>query len=224
MLKTAAARQRGISLIEIMVSLSVGILLLLGLTSFMSSTLINNADSVKTTQFNQEIRAAMTLMVRDIRRAGAWGSPSYATGALSGVGVGLTYSNPFAAVDTTTSGCILYRYDKNNNATLDTGEYLGFRLNGGAIQMLVNATLAGSTCDTSDGWTALTNNANVNITALSFAETDSAPVYTNGTGSGPYVKVRYIKITMTAQSASDAKIKQTLEETVRLQNDLFSPV
>lgn len=193
------ANQRGISLVELMVSLSIGVLLMLGLTTFMSGTVVNNASSIKTIQFNQEMRAAMTLMIRDIRRAGYWGSPNYTTGSLSGVGYGTTYSNPFANVDTGTAGCILYRYDKNNSGTTS------------------------STCGGDSDWAPLTSTNNLKVTSLSFSETDSAPVYTNGTSSGPNIKVRYVTITLTAQCATDGKIRQTLQETIRLGNDLFSP-
>lgn len=215
--------QRGISLTELMVSLSIGILLMLGLTTFMSGTAASNSSAIKTIQFNQEIRAAMTMMVRDIRRSGYWGSPSYATGALSGVGYGTSYSNPFASVNTATNGCILYRYDKNNNGTLDAGEYFGFQLNGTGIEMLSGGT-SSNACGGSGGWTTLTNTKNLKITNLVFAETDSAPVYTvKGATSGPNIKVRYVTITLTAQCATDSKIQQTLQETIRLGNDLFSP-
>lgn len=216
------ANQRGISLVELMVSLSIGVLLMLGLTTFMSGTVVNNASSIKTIQFNQEMRAAMTLMIRDIRRAGYWGSPNYTTGSLSGVGYGTTYSNPFANVDTGTAGCILYRYDKNNSGTLDTSEHFGFQLSGTGIQMLNSGTTS-STCGGDSDWTPLTSTNNLKVTSLSFSETDSAPVYTNGTSSGPNIKVRYVTITLTAQCATDGKIRQTLQETIRLGNDLFSP-
>lgn len=219
---TPVRHQHGISLTELMVSLSIGVLLMLGLTTFMSGTTASNASAIKTIQFNQELRATMTLMVRDIRRAGYWGSPTYATGALSGVGYGTGYSNPFVSVNTGTTGCILYRYDKNNNSTLDAGEYFGFQLNGTGIDMLNGGTNS-STCGGTDGWTPLINTKNLKITNLVFSETDSAPIYTNGTSSGPNIKVRYVTITLTAQSATDSKIQQTLQETIRLGNDLFSP-
>ncbi|MBS0344924.1 MAG: prepilin-type N-terminal cleavage/methylation domain-containing protein [Proteobacteria bacterium] len=221
MLKSAAG-QRGISLTELMISLSIGVLLMLGLTTFMSGTVVNNTSSIKTIQFNQEMRAAMTMMVRDLRRAGYWGSPNYTAGALSGVGFGTAYSNPFANVDTSTAGCILYRYDKNGNSTLESGEYFGFQLSGTGIQMLSNGS-SGNACGGSSGWTNLTNLSNLKVTGLTFAETDSSPVYTNGTSSGPNIKVRYVTITLTAQCATDTKIQQTLQETIRLGNDLFSP-
>lgn len=214
--------QHGISLIELMVAMSISILLMLGLTTFMSGTLNSNSTAIKMSRFDQEIRAAMTLMVREVRRAGYWGSPSYTSGALSGVGYGSTYVNPFANLDTTTAGCILYRYDKNSNGIIDSGEYFGFQLSSDSIQMLNNGSSTDN-CNSTSGWAPLTNSANVKVTTLSFAETDSAPVYTNGTSSGPNIKVRYITITLTGQSATDASLKQTLQETVKLENDLFSP-
>ena len=163
-----AGNQRGISLTELMVSLSIGVLLMLGLTTFMSGTTSSNASSIKTIQFNQELRAAMTLMVRDIRRSGYWGSPNYTTGALSGVGYGTGYSNPFSSLDNSTAGCILYRYDKNGNGTLENGEYFGFQLSGTGIQMLTDGTNS-SACGGSTGWTPLTNTKNLKIVDLSFS-------------------------------------------------------
>lgn len=213
--------ERGFSLIELMVSMTIGIFLLLGFTTFLTNTLASNANTFKMSRVNQEMRAVMTLMVRDIRRAGYWGSPSYAAGALSGVSSGATYVNPFQNLNTATGGCILYRYDKNGNGSLDSNEYFGFLLSSGVIQMYDGTNV--TTCTGGTGWSPLTYVKNTQVTMLTFTETDSAPLYING-ATGPNIKVRYIAITLTAQSATDATVSQTLRETVKLENDLFSPL
>jgi len=221
------SRQLGLSLIELMVAITVGLFLMAGLATFMVSTLNSHASTMKSSRLNQEMRAAMTLMVREIRRAGYWGSPSSNAGSLSGVGAGATYSNPFKTVNTATAGCILFTYDSNSNGTQDTGspdERYGFLLNSGVIQMRtgVSATLNDCTTDAGNAWGNLTDSKNTNFTALTFAETDSAPVYAKGT-SGPNIVIRYVTVTMTGQLANDATVQQTLTETVKLENDLFSP-
>lgn len=221
-----SADQRGLSLVEILVSMTLGVLLLLGLTTFMANTLVSDTRMMLLSKLNQEARATMTLMVRDIRRAGSWGSPDYASGPLAGVGAGPAYPNPqpFTDLNTGTAGCILYRYDKNANSLQDATEYAGFRLSGGVVQMLDGPNVATATCasGTSTGWEPLTDARNTRVTGLTFALTNSAPVYVSGT-SGPNIRVRFVTITLTVQSAADADLTLTLQETVKLQNDLYSP-
>ena len=219
-----SAVQRGMTLVETMISVTIGVVLLLGLTTFMAASLGSNVNATKLANLNQELRAIMTLMTRDIRRAGYWGSPApYPTGAITGVGFGSAYVNPFATINTATAGCILYAYDKNNNATLDTDEKYGFLLSAGAVMMRTGSgatwdctTAAGNSLDN------LSDAKNTNVTALTFTETDSAAAYVTGS-AGPNIKTRQITITITAQLVSDATVRQTLTETVKLENDLFSP-
>jgi type II secretory pathway component PulJ len=210
-----------------MVAITVGLFLMAGLATFMVNTVVSHASAMKSSRLNQEMRAVMTLMVREIRRSGYWGSPSSTAGSLGGVGAGTTYSNPFKTINTATAGCILFTYDANGSGTQDTSspdERYGFLLNNGVIQMRtgVSATLNDCTTSAGNAWGNLTDSKNTKFTALTFAETDSAPVYAKGT-SGPNIVIRYVTITMTGQLANDATVQQTLTETVELENDLFSP-
>jgi prepilin peptidase dependent protein B len=213
-------RQGGLSLTEFLIAITIGIVFLLGLTTFMANTLVSDTKMVMASRLNQEMRAVMTLVQRDIRRAGFWGSPTYTTGALAGIGVGNAYSNPFASLDTATAGCILYRYDKNSNGVADPGESSGFLRSGGSI--LMYAGTGTPTCAGGTGWQPLTDSKSTLVTGLTFTQTNSPPLYVSAT-SGPNIKVRYVTIVLTAGSAADAGITQTLRETVKLENDLFSP-
>ncbi|NEX64583.1 prepilin-type N-terminal cleavage/methylation domain-containing protein [Noviherbaspirillum galbum] len=218
------ARQSGMTLIEVLVASAIGLFLLLGLTTFMTNNLTSNANLQKAAALNQELRAIMSLVSRDVRRAGYWASPSYASGALSGIGAGNTYSNPFSTINTATAGCILYSYDRNGNGVLDSTEKFGFLLDSGVVQMRTNvgATAFDCTTDSGNAWGELSDSKNTRITALSFTETDSSPIYLSGT-AGPNIKVRRITITLTGQLKNDATVSQTLTETVRVENDLYSP-
>lgn len=265
--------QRGMSLIELMIALTMGLFLLLGLSTFLTTTLKSNTAAVRLASLDQELRAIMTLMARDVRRAGYWGSPDmpisgvYPTGALSMIGKGSTAytagtGTTFAAMSgvaglldplpaasrTTTTGCILYSYDGPNNATAasviypaassifpngnglqDTNEHFGFFLSSDGVVMM--STGGATTCPAitataataaTAGWDYLSDRGNTKITALSFTETSSVPVYLNG-APGPNVQTRQVLITITGQPISDPGIAQTLTETVKIENDLFSP-
>lgn len=207
-----------------MISITLGLFLMLGLTSFLAAHLRANAAILKAAGLNQELRAVMTLMVRDIRRASYWGSPLFSNGAINGIGYGSTYSNPFATVNVATPGCILYAYDKNGNGVKTSDEEFGFLLNAGGIMMRtgVNATTFDCTTASTNALDNLSDTKTTTITALTFAETNSVPIYVNST-SGPNIKIRQIVITLTGQVKSDGQITQSLTETVKLQNDLFSP-
>lgn len=213
-------RQRGVSLVEILVSMTLGLFLLLGLTTFMANTLVSDSRTMLMSRLDQEMRSAMILMVREVRRSGYWGNPSLALGPWTGAGAGTAYANPFAAV-TASGGCIQFRYDKNHNAIADATEFFGFLRTGtGVIQMYGGSGLGN--CAGGAGWTDLTDGRNSNVTALGFSLLPAAPAYASGT-SGPNMRVRYVTIQLTAQSRSDPTISQTWRETVKLENDLFCP-
>ncbi|HSI22782.1 MAG TPA: prepilin-type N-terminal cleavage/methylation domain-containing protein [Methylophilaceae bacterium] len=63
-------RQRGFSLVELMVALAIGMFILVGLVYVTGSTINSNAKQLKTTRLNQELRSIMHLTTRDLKRAG----------------------------------------------------------------------------------------------------------------------------------------------------------
>lgn len=202
--------QRGLSLIELMISLSVGLFLLGGLLTFLLNNTKSNADTAKAVRLSQELRSTMDLMAGDIRRAGFWGNAQ--------LGIGSTpVANPFGAINTSTAGCILYSYDQNLDGVLNSNapdERFGFLLDGGAVKMRSGSV--SYSCAASAEWQALTDANSVTITALTFTATSTAAV------NNTRVTVRNITITLTGQSKSDASVVQTLTETVRVRNDLYS--
>ena len=239
------SRQSGLSLVETMVAMTIGLFLLTGLVTFVTNNLNANRSRLEMTRLNQELRASMNVMIREIRRAGYWASPSYTLGPLSTLGAGTTYNNPFLGAISITSGgtttttnggiyvppssvpgCILFSYDSNGNGIFDTttpDERYGFLLDNGIIYMRTGqgATVNDCTTNAGNAWGALTNGNDVNYQTLTFSGPITTKAYLSGT-SGPNTQVRYITITLTGQSKSDSSIQQTLTETVKLENDLFS--
>lgn len=229
---TAAMRrrpgQRGLSLIEMMIGLTIGLVLSLGLASVLADSATHYSRTQKLARLNQEMRAAMELMAREIRRAGYWGSPApYGTGALAGVGFGPTYSSPFATLDVSTAGCVRFAYDSDSSGALTTDgpdERFAFLLDDSRILMRAGSGASTWTCAnvTSNAWQPVTDSRTTRYTALSFTLQESAPTYVSGS-AGPNLRTRYITITLGAQSSDDAAIRQTLTESVKLVNDLYSP-
>lgn len=127
-----AKKQRGVSLVELMVGLTVGLLIIAAVSAMYITTSRSSRDTINSARLNIGMRTAMDMMVDEIRRAGYSNAP----GA----------SNPFTQ---TTAGsitdlvisqngsCIEYAYDADGNGTLSTAspyEFFGFRVDNGTLQ------------------------------------------------------------------------------------------
>lgn len=221
-------KHNGFSLVELMIAITVGLVIVTGVLTLFLSAVRSNSDNLKATRLNQELRTAMAVMVRDIRRAGAW--------ARAADSVVTPAANPFTDTATTTDltindatanvtgNCITYTYDTPpfplwpNPSGVDSGEYYGFRLSSSAVQMRTGGASAGSHGCTAGSWEGLTDSDTTTITALTFARTQT----TVPLGGGGNRIIRDVTITLTGTSASDATVSRTLIENVRIPNDRYN--
>lgn len=216
----------GYGLIELMLAIAIGLIVLGGLTSLVVATLRTNTDNMRMTRLTQEMRGAMQLMTRDLRRAG------FSQNALEDVGTGST-GNAFIAVDyvdADTDGfdddnCILYSFDSDIggassiDGTQEAAEQHGVRYNADdlTIEYKDGAT---SSCIQDAGWAPMTDPGTVEILALTFGDVDGDGAFpcVDVTG-GSRVIVREIQITMTGRLTEDATVQRTIRDTVRVRND-----
>lgn len=153
MLTASEQGESGVSLVELLISILVGILLLTGITSIYVSTSKSNANNLQLARINQEVRAIIGVMSREIRRAGYWGvvpgtvgtvgNPTWITAIYANNTVDLA-SNPFwnaLTLSNYTGGngaasnqsCLLFSYDWDGNKQVGDGtagtpvEQFGFR-------------------------------------------------------------------------------------------------
>lgn len=68
-------KQRGLTLIELMISIALGLIVLTALVYLLSATMRTNTQTLRSTHLNQELRSVMQLMSKDLKRSG------YAAGA-----------------------------------------------------------------------------------------------------------------------------------------------
>ncbi len=217
-------RDRGFTLIELMVTLVLGLIVVGGVMAVFISTYQSNAQNIKMVRLNEEMRAVMSMMSRDLRRAGArdmaW-QPSL-----------LGSANPFAnnvnwvvtKYGTEASrSCVAFAYDSDGDDTLTDADRFGYRLNAGAIEL----RQAGAAC-TAGGWQNITDE-NV-LRVLDFTVSTTLEYATTLTG----VQLRYATIrlrgathtrsgapaTVTAADCSKIDVAcRTLIEKIRLRND-----
>jgi len=171
--------QAGATLIELLIGMLVGIIVVAGGMSVYVTSVRGQSENIKLARLNQDMRAMMDTMERDIRRAGfVTSDPETNFDSLK--------SNPFfdssdpnfaeLAVynpGTTTGSCIVYSYNMDDESPpqVDSNERLGFRLNGKAGELEMRS--GGDTnedCDDGE-WESFTE-PEVEITGLTFTLTE----------------------------------------------------
>jgi hypothetical protein len=213
--------QRGVSLVELMVAVAVGFALLMLITQIFVHQAAANTDLLKGTRLNQELRAIMDLSVRDIRRAGYWGSaissawyegtPGVSANPLNAITVGDTV-NPGTA---TAASSIRYAYDVNGDGAIDDSENVMIRLNNGAVEMVQG--IANPTT------TQLSDPGSTVITALTFSiAPTTVTVACVVSGSNPTLTIRQITIALTGRLASDPTVTRSMQETDRIRTDYIT--
>lgn len=207
MLIKVLPRQKGFNLVELMISLALGLVVMGGALSLVVSILATNTSMLKMTRLNQELRAVMMMITRDLRRAGGWGKAveDMLNGAL----------NPFSEIVVNADkDCILFSYDSNGDGSLNKGksydhdEHYGFRLKDKAIEIRHR----GTDCD-GKYWENITDENSIEITALEIEP---------GIFSAGRVTVRQYHITLTGHLKNDAAVVRTLQSTVKVRNNKVS--
>ncbi len=216
--------QNGVSLVEVLIGLSVGIILTFGMITFYSNTSKISNQTLTTVRLEHELQTSMNMMKNDIRRSG------YSAGAAALVGTGTI--NPFMVTGTSditvpNANCILFTYDLNkdgvlpalNNGTSD--DRFGYRLSNRTIQIRA-ATDASFSCNAGT-WENLTNPNLIQITNLVFTLTPTTEALDAAAPGGASITIRQVGITMTAQLVSDNAVERTITSQVRVRNDKFTP-
>jgi len=188
MLKPLRKRQSGVTIVELLIGLAVGILVVGGAITMYVSSLRASNETLRSSKLNQEVAALMSVIVNDVRRAGYWESAS----------PGEYNLNPFSQVNATSLAviddmasdivqgatgqgtCLVYAYDAtylpgNTPGTVESADLFGFRLNGTVVQMRQTGVVDGAQCvgGTWDScqngtWQNVTDPNLIEITGLTF--------------------------------------------------------
>lgn len=212
--------QRGVTMTELLIGVTVSLVVLSGSLALFSGHLRSNTQLLTTTRLNNELRGVLDLVVRDLRRATYWGN------SVSGVWYPNTPGiqiNPFNEIDTATAGQVTYRYDLNSDGALGADETFRIARNSGdGTVELLQLDAGGGVSST----TALSDSDLTNITALTFAVNDRQATFAclkAGAGpvapTPPVIHVREITVTLTGALRNNAAVARTLTETVRVRND-----
>ena len=215
-------RQLGMSLVELLVGITIGLFIVAAASLMVTSQLSDNRRLLLEVQVQQDLRATADVIARELRRAG--GRKLAAEGVWSETN--LASANPFSDITITgTPGNTEVRFDYERGIGL---QRLGFRFDSarGVIQSYVGT-----------GWQDLTDGNTMRVTG--FTVQPPAPAIPaipdpeipctkacpgGGTLCWPKLEVRAYVVEIIAEARTDDRIKRSLSSVVRRRNDAYSPV
>jgi type IV pilus assembly protein PilW len=210
--RRTSAGQLGLSLVELMVGIAVGLFVVAGAAMVVSTQLGDNRRLLLETQVQQDLRATLDIVARELRRAGAMPNP-----------VGMVSTATAAAQVNPLQGVTLSAGDSQavfqfERAPGITGPF-GFKLEDGVVKSLLGGV-----------WQELTDGNVMRVTRFQFTPAfEPAQVIPcpracaagpADTSCWPTLVVRAYDIEIEAQSLADPAVRRRLATQVRLANDM----
>ena len=214
----AVAPLRGLSLVELMVGVAVGLFVVAAAAMLVSTQLNENRRVLLETQVQQDLRATADIITRELRRAGHWPAAERFVWVEGGAAPA---DNPYSAVelDADDPGQVRFQYYRPPGGTSPDGGYIW---QGSLLKTLLGA----------GGWQELTDGDTLRITSFSVTPQNDAAVDVlvpcstlcpgGGTDCWPTrrLTVRELVVDIQGEAVADPSVKRRLQSVVRLRNDL----
>lgn len=208
--RTAA---RGLSLVELMVGVTIGLFIVAAATMLASTQLGENRRLMLETQLQQDLRASADIITRELRRAGAASAP---WSLIASDTQAATYNSMSDVTVTNASPAnIQFAYYRRPG---EQGPW-GFTLQNGVIKTRVPVSMASQD---------LTDGSVMRVTSFSITPSSEpdlvlpcpklCPV-SNDTSCWPRVAVRTFAMAISAQSVNDPTVTRSIRSEVRVRND-----
>jgi prepilin peptidase dependent protein B len=220
-------RQRGLSIVELMVGVAIGLFVVAAATMLVVTQLTDNRRLLLETQVQQDLRASADIITRELRRSGHWGKARAGVWFAGSPGI---QANPYTTLSATAGGAdladdeeasaVLLAYSRSDEALEDdaivSAERLGFRLDNGVIQTQLGE----------DNWQALTDANTLRVTGFTVRmDKRQVPLACakacpgGGEACWPMLEVREVSVDISGRAAHDAAVQRSVRSKVRLRND-----
>ncbi len=213
------SHQRGLTMVELLIGMAVGLFIVAAATSLMTANLRENRNLLIESRLMQDLRSAADMITRDLRRAGYWAA---ANAGVRSDGGGAVLANPYVAVTPVNASAdnVSFRFsrDATENNTVDSNEQFAFRLRNGAIELQLGA----------GNWQALTDAATLTVTEFSVSPTVeeislagfcATPCPAGSSTCPPRQQVRSLAVVVSGRATGDARLTRSVRSQVRLRND-----
>ena len=214
-------RQVGLSMVELMVGVAIGLFIVAGAAMLAATQLGENRRLLLETQLQQDLRATADIITRELRRSGSTAATeNFVWSSVNPSAV----PNPYAPVTVSGGGTrVDYNYTRTTAATSPSAFQL---LSTGKVQTRLPGAVS---------WQDLTDGQAIVVTSFSVTPrevdepTPAAPnprrlpcprLCADGTSNcWPVLKVRELQIDISAHAAADPTVRRSLRSIVRQRND-----
>jgi Tfp pilus assembly protein PilV len=222
------SRQTGTSLMEVLVAMSISLVVTASMVALMANSLSGTTRIVKMTKLSDDMRVAMQMMTRDVRRSSYNANSLFCYGNTdcNSDGSDLTLAGDITISDT--NDCFTFLMDRDHDGDSTENEAGGFRrvTSGGVGAIEMWAGGASPDCSVaagSPGWVEITNPDNMDIFAftvdddLSYTEV----LLNDSFGNTMSQKVRKIRMNIRGRLVMDPTIVRRIEDVISVRNNLI---
>ncbi|MGM9480387.1 PilW family protein [Roseateles sp. NT4] len=230
--------QRGVSLVELMVGVTVGLIVTAGAALVATQQINEHRRLMLEVQLQQDLRVTAELLQRDLRRAGYRGVPA------SGVweperGAGAipakeAASSPYTAASANPAGDeFYYRYARtvpgttaiNASNVVASNEQFGIRWNSSTKALYLQLGMSNGQPNwqpITDPDLVLVQHFSANVATLNVPLDDLCDPSCTAAGTCPTQAVRLVNFTITAVARSDSRVRRTLNVSEKIRADAIS--
>lgn len=214
--------QKGLSLVELMVGIAVGLFVVAAATTVVATQLSDNRRLLTEVQVQQDLRATADIITRELRRAGSW--PSLIEGAAAGTWregsepAANTNLEDFSVISGSSS---TIRFKSSSRSQGADGPY-GFRLSNCVISSWLTPDTTQQLTDPNTVCIKkfeITERPASNITIPCAKPCPASATYVGNQYCWPTIKVRTLLVIITGEAVSDSSVQRTVTSEVRLRND-----
>lgn len=197
--------ERGISLIETLIAMALGLLVLTGVLQLMIQLIDGNTQTIKVTRLEQDVRTVMDIIVQDLRRAGSFPESVRDLGDAKRF---LQDQPPLLLIDGEaprsgqSGSSVTYAY-RESDGKLTQGKF-ALDVKAGTVQMHTGTAAAPET---------ITDPAFMNVTTLSFV-----PTLSTQPSGALQAELIVIEVRLAARLKSDPSVERQLVDRVVLRN------
>ena len=219
------SRQAGFSLMETLISLALSMVVTSAMVVLMGNSMGTTTRIIQMAQLTDQLRNAMSMMTRDVRRANYSANAAYCY-ANSDCGIDGS-ANQFADIDVTDGSCFTFGLDRDFDGDASDDGAGGFRrvVAGGVglIEMWIGDNAPDCAAANDANWVAVTDPDFVDVTT--FAVNDAASFsgsVTGEAGSTITARTRQIQVQIEGRVIRDNSITRRIEDIIKARNDTIT--
>jgi len=220
-------RQKGVGLMEVLIAMSISLVVTASMIALMANSLGTTARIIKMTKLSDDMRIAMQMMSRDVRRS-SYNANSMFCYANDDCGTDGAATLAGDIIINNSNDCFTFLTDRDYDGDSTEDDAGGFRrvVSGGVGVIEMWSGNSSPNCAAAAGsssWVQITNPDNMDIFVFSVDQNLSytAEIFNDGAGTTLSQKVRRIRMNMRGRLVNDTTIVRRIEDVISVRNDLL---